>query len=108
MTAEVLVSLYSQLRGISYQNNSIVMLEDIGEGDDALLCLTNVTACCQGYDTGESWVYLGTGISPMELGYPVRLLIEYQVRSRTSTEWELGWWYVCTAEEVELKRSTAV
>ena len=84
------------------------MLEDIGEGDDTLLCLTNVTACCQGYDTGESWVYLGTGISPMELGYPVRLLIEYQVRSRTSTEWELGWWYVCTAEEVELKRSTAV
>ena len=74
-------------RGISYQNNSIVMLEDIGEGDDALLCLTNVTARCQGYDTGERWVSLGTGISPMELGW---LLIEYQVRSRTSTELEVG------------------
>ena len=31
----------------------------------------------------------------------MRLLIEYQVRSGTSTETEAGWWYVCTAEEVE-------
>ena len=35
------------LRGTPYQNNSIVTLEDIGEGDDALLCLTNQTACCR-------------------------------------------------------------
>ena len=30
----------------TYQNNSIVTLEDIGEGDDALLCITNLTTCC--------------------------------------------------------------
>ena len=30
-----------------YQNNSIVTLEDIGERDDALLCVTDQTVCCQ-------------------------------------------------------------
>ena len=35
------------LNGTTYQNNSIVMLEDIGVGGDALLCITNYTACCQ-------------------------------------------------------------
>ena len=39
------------LRGRPYQNNSIVMLEDIGIGDDALLCITNYTACCQFKET---------------------------------------------------------
>ena len=29
-----------------------MILEDIGEGDDALLCITNYTACCQLNDTG--------------------------------------------------------
>ena len=29
-----------------------MILEDIGEGDDALLCITNYTACCQSNDTG--------------------------------------------------------
>ena len=28
-------------------------LEDIGEGDDALLCITNYTACCQRPYTSE-------------------------------------------------------
>ena len=38
--------VWFSLNGITYQNNSIVMMEDIGEGDDALLCMTNQTACC--------------------------------------------------------------
>ena len=29
-----------------------MILEDIGEGDDALLCITNQTACCRPEDTG--------------------------------------------------------
>ena len=32
------------LRGIPYKNNSNVTLEDIGEGPNALLCITNQTA----------------------------------------------------------------
>ena len=35
------------LRGTTYQNNSLVTLEDIGKGDDALLCLTDQPACCR-------------------------------------------------------------
>ena len=35
------------LNGTTYQNNSLVSLEDISEGDNALLCLTDETACCQ-------------------------------------------------------------
>ena len=31
----------SSLRGTTYQNNSIVTLTDIGEGNDGLLCITN-------------------------------------------------------------------
>ena len=40
------------LNGTTYQNNSLVTLEDIGEGDDALLCLTDLTSCCQAGFTG--------------------------------------------------------
>ena len=39
--------VWFSLRNTTYQNNSIVTLEDIGEGDDALLCKTNRTACCR-------------------------------------------------------------
>ena len=30
-------------------------LEDIGEGDDALLCVTDLPACCRYYYTGYCW-----------------------------------------------------
>ena len=47
------------LRNTTYHNNSLVTLDDIGEGDNgALLCRTNQTACCQAPYTGES----GSGI----------------------------------------------
>ena len=39
--------VWFSLNGTTYQNNSIVILEDIGEGDDALRCLTSQTACCR-------------------------------------------------------------
>ena len=35
------------LRGTTYQNNSLVTLEDIGEGVDALRCVTDQTSCCR-------------------------------------------------------------
>ena len=38
-----------------------MILEDIGEGDDALLCRTNLTACCRSDGTGgnasENWYF---------------------------------------------------
>ena len=39
--------VWFSLNGTIYQNNSNVTLEDIGEGADALLCLTNQPACCR-------------------------------------------------------------
>ena len=54
-----------------YPNNSVVVLTDIGEAADvededtmtALFCLTDLTACCRGADTGSDgvgeWVLAG-------------------------------------------------
>ena len=44
--------VWFSLNGTTYQNNSCVPLEDIDEGDDALLCMTNLTACCRRELTG--------------------------------------------------------
>ena len=41
------VDIQFSLNGTTYQNNSCVTLEDIGERDDALLCITNLTTCCR-------------------------------------------------------------
>ena len=41
------VGLRFILRSTAYQNNSLVLLEDIGEGHDALFCIANRTACCR-------------------------------------------------------------
>ena len=52
-----------------YQNNSIVTLEDIGENDTALLCMTNLTACCRPPYTGQGsplgrWLFPNGTIVP--------------------------------------------
>ena len=39
-------------------------LEDIGEGDDALLCISNQTACCQAPYTGVMGPALGNWFFP--------------------------------------------
>ena len=41
------------LNGIAYHNHSIVSLKDIGEGSQALLCITNLRNCCRRPYTGE-------------------------------------------------------
>ena len=55
--------VWFSLNGTTYQNNSCVSLEDIDEGDDALLCMTNLTACCRSGDTGTGSV-LGNWFFP--------------------------------------------
>ena len=39
-------------------------LEDIGEGDDALLCMTNLNACCRPPYTGENGSAKGDWLFP--------------------------------------------
>ena len=56
--------VWFSLRGTPYQNNSCVALEDIGEGDDALLCITNFVACCLPPYTGENGMDLGNWFFP--------------------------------------------
>ena len=45
--------VWFSLRDTTYQNNSLVILEDIGEGDDGLLCMTDISACCRLPYTGQ-------------------------------------------------------
>ena len=47
-----------------FQNNSLVTLEDIGEGVDALFCVTNFTPCCRAPYTGENGHSLGNWFFP--------------------------------------------
>ena len=49
--------VWFSLRNETFQNNSNVTLEDIGESDkDALLCRTNFTACCKHPSIGN-WFF---------------------------------------------------
>lgn len=47
------------LQGRLYGNNSIVTISDIGEGDNAFLCITNNNTCCNNALTGRKgeWYY---------------------------------------------------
>ena len=48
--------VWFSLRNKTYQNNSIVTLEDIGQGGNALLCMTNLMNCCQAPARGN-WFF---------------------------------------------------
>lgn len=52
------------LKGTTYQNNSLVSLEDIGENDNALLCLTDLTLCCRAPYTGIPGYAVGNWYFP--------------------------------------------
>ena len=91
------------LRNTMYQNNSRVTLEDIGVDDDALLCVTELTACCRSPYTDET---VGNWYFPNGTRFPVRLAL--QAYSGISTEPEITVWYLCTEGEVERMESTAV
>ena len=56
--------VWFSLNGTTYQNNSCVALEDIGENDTALLCMTNLTACCRAPYTGENGHGIGNWYFP--------------------------------------------
>ena len=52
-------------RGTTYQNNSIINLENIGDGENSLLCLTNLTACCRlPYTNGTEQQAIGNWFFP--------------------------------------------
>ena len=54
--------VWFSLRGKTYRNNSCVALEDIGEGEDALLCETHLTDCCRSPPHGDWFFPNGTRV----------------------------------------------
>ena len=55
---------------MTYQNNSLVVLEDIGEGGDALFCITDFFNCCTPLYTSEMKSVLGNWFFPNETRVP--------------------------------------
>ena len=43
--------VWFSLNDTTYQNNSLVTLEDIGEDNASLLCMTHLTTCCRRRDS---------------------------------------------------------
>ena len=68
--------VWFSLNGTTYQNNSVVTLEDIGEGDDALLCITDQPNCCRPPYTSENGQVIGRWFFPNGTRVPSK-----------STEW---------------------
>ena len=62
------------------------MLEDIGEGDDPLLCKTNQTVCCRRPYTGEMGSALGNWFFPNGTRFPssgiINLAMEFLQNQR--------------------------
>ena len=54
--------VWFSLRNTTYQNNSNMTLEDIGEGGDALLCKTNLSSCCHSPALGNWFFPNGTRV----------------------------------------------
>ena len=71
------------LRGITYWNNSLVTLEDIGEWGDALLCLTDQPVCCRPPYTGGIGSALGNWFFPNETR-----LRNFYANYTTGTQWD--------------------
>ena len=63
-------NIWFSLNDTTYQNNSLVTLEDIGENDTALLCETNFTACCWRLETDSNWFVSGNWFFPNETEVP--------------------------------------
>ena len=56
--------VWFSLRNKTFPNISNVILDDIGDRDDALLCKTNFTACCKRPYTGENGSSVGNWFFP--------------------------------------------
>ena len=62
--------VWFSLNGTTYQNNSNVILEDIGEDNASLLCMTTFPDCCRHPYTGEIESRLGKWFFPNGTAVP--------------------------------------
>ena len=49
----IFTGLFFELGGTRYLNNTVILVDEIGVGDRALLCRTNNTGCCRNPSRGE-------------------------------------------------------
>ena len=57
-----LIALRFELHEASFLNNTAVMVEDIGEGENALFCVTDNISCCKDSRQGEFLFPNGTQV----------------------------------------------
>ena len=91
--------IWFSFRGVAYQNNSLVTLQDIGEWGDALFCVTDSTACCR---SGVNMPAIGNWYFPNGTRMPSSGFQWDIHRTRGQSV------YFNTGEEVETMESTAV
>ena len=60
--------VFLSLKGQSIANNSYVDVDDIGEGDDALLCHTTKIDCCYEHPNRAGEWFFPNGTSVVNLG----------------------------------------
>ena len=72
--------VWLSLNGTTYQNNSLVTLEEIGVNNISLFCMTNLTACCRRSDAG---FVLGNWFLPNKTQVPSSKMWDfYRTRGR--------------------------
>lgn len=58
--------MYLSLNGNDIANSSNVLITDIGEGENALLCWTDLPSCCDTSRTGE-WFFPSGTVVPIKM-----------------------------------------
>ena len=84
----IIISIFAEkvrlsLRGADIANNGYVDVDDIGEGDDALLCHTNKAGCCGNpeFEREGEWYFPGNeDMRVGTLGKPPRNNLFYRDR----------------------------
>ena len=69
--ASIISSVYFELNGIAYPNNSVISLSEVGENEHALLCKTDLVPCCGTLPNrfGEFYYPNGDTVSVKGLGH---------------------------------------
>ena len=68
LTVEPLQPLHFELGGTTYLNNTVVLVDDIGEEGNALLCVTSEQDCCTTDRRGEFYYPDGVLVPTRNIG----------------------------------------
>ena len=69
-TTEFMTGLYLSLRGTNYTtNNSLILLDDVGDTSNALQCISDLSGCCRDAGTGQWYYPNGTQVPTNHTGH---------------------------------------